>query len=136
LALGIVNLESTFPEGKLIQETLVGARPRWNGTRLSHWEKEHMPDLERKATVSLRRLLPRLRARFAAEAETATWQEFITRVEREFAGLFFPLIQLYGHQYDFFYHLEETLAAAARAWLDRPPDLQALDATRERTPHR
>jgi amylosucrase len=93
-----------------------------------------MPDRDKQAALSLQRLLPRLHARFASEAESSVWQAFISRLERECASLFAPLIELYGHQYDFFYHLEEILASAARAWLDRPEELRALDAAREQTP--
>ena len=63
-------------------------------------------------------------------------QAFSARLERHFAGLFSALVQLsYGHHYDFFYHLEEILYAAAQAWLLRPGDLRALDVRRERDPH-
>ena len=48
-----------------------------------------------------------------------------------FPTLFELLLRLYGDRYDFFYHLERILAAAAEMWLARPAELKALDAARE-----
>lgn len=96
-----------------------------------------MPDtiwLERQADLTLSRLLPRLEATFhqEAKADPAAWETFTTRLGANFEHLFELLHHLYGSQYDFFYHLEQILAAAARMWLARPAELKALDETRER----
>lgn len=98
-----------------------------------------MPDtlwLERQADLTLSRLLPRLEVAFRkeAKADPAAWETFTTRLGANFAHLFELLHHLYGGQYDFFYHLEQILAAAARMWLARPAELKALDASRERDP--
>lgn len=93
-----------------------------------------MPELDRQAELSLTRLLPRLSARLLPDCDTALFQEFSTRLEQHFASLFSALVQLYGQRYDFFYHLEEILISAARAWLERPSDLRALDRAREHNP--
>jgi amylosucrase len=45
------------------------------------------------------------------------------------------LLNLYGAQYDFYYHLETILGTAAKMWLERPAELKALDALREADPH-
>lgn len=90
--------------------------------------------LHQQTKRSLERLLPRLDARFAAQADPAEWAAFRTRLERHFPRLFRLLLHLYGSHYDFFYHLEEILASAARAWLERPARLKALDAQREGDP--
>ncbi len=87
-----------------------------------------------EARRSLQRLLPRLTERFAAETDTATWAAFTARLDTHFERLFSLLVRLYGQHYDFFYQLECTLEAAARAWLDRPAELRALDAAREANP--
>src|SRR5689334_8266601 len=89
--------------------------------------------MDRDVALSLTRLLPRLQARFA-QAAPATWATFEARLQTHFPTLFPLLRHLYGTQYDFFYHLESILALAARMWLARPPDLQALDAEREQHP--
>jgi len=89
--------------------------------------------MNRRAKISLERLLPRLNARFA-EADPAVWKPFQTRLEANFENLFDLLLHLYGGQYDFFYHLEMILETAARMWLARPPELKALDAAREADP--
>ena len=93
-----------------------------------------MPDyawLEREARISLKRLLPRLTARFAEAAGAEAWATFTRRLEAHWPRLFGCLHAVYGAQYDFFFHLEHSLATAAQAWLERPADLRALDQARE-----
>ena len=91
---------------------------------------------KRKSELSLARLLPRLEARFAAYAEKnpRAWRIFIKRLNRNFPCLFSILLQLYGDQFDFFYHLEDLLACLAQSWIDRPEALKKLDTTRESDP--
>jgi amylosucrase len=96
-----------------------------------------MHDLEvrRQAARSLERLLPRVQAAFGdAGGLDADWQSFETRLRQEWERLFGLLIRLYGHQYDFFYHLEQLLHAAARSWHERPAWLKALDVARDADP--
>ncbi|MCG8353194.1 MAG: amylosucrase, partial [Chloroflexales bacterium] len=69
---------------------------------------------------TLDRLLPRLDARFAAQADAGDWQCFRQRLQLHFGTLFPLLLQLYGRHYDFFYHLETLLETAARMCLARP----------------
>jgi glycosidase len=90
--------------------------------------------MERDAALSLARILPRLEARIARDADPAAWATFRARLETHFGTLFPLLRHLYGGLYDFFYHLESTLEMAARMWLARPAELQALDADREAHP--
>ncbi len=82
---------------------------------------------------SLERLRPRLETAFAAEIvhRPREWQTFTRRLEAHFERLFELLVQVYGREYDFFYHLEELLRLMARSWLERPEVLKALDAERE-----
>jgi amylosucrase len=89
--------------------------------------------LERQAQLSLERLLPKLETRFK-DGDRADWAVFEARLQANFRRLFELLLHLYGDHYDFFYHLESILAAAAKMWLDRPADLKALDACREAEP--
>jgi amylosucrase len=91
--------------------------------------------LRRQSARSLERLLPRVRAAFAEAGGAAEdWQSFEARLGREWERLFGLLLQLYGQQYDFFYHLEQLLLAAARSWRERAPWLKQLDARREADP--
>lgn len=90
---------------------------------------------QRQIATSLSRLLPRLSERFAERTEPESWQEYITRIKTHFPRLFRLLYQLYGNQYDFFYHLENILAIATKMWLDRSDDLKALDVMRQADPH-
>ena len=85
---------------------------------------------------SYRRLLPRLEARFHGKlkGQAENWAAFHSRLEMHFPRLFGLLYRVYGDQYDFFYHLEELLAALAQSWIERPAPLKALDAAREGDP--
>ena len=88
--------------------------------------------LEEHSSASLRRLLPRMEARFKAQTEIVEWDAYVARLQRHFPRLFVHLHALYGKQYDFFYHMENILASATSMWLERPAELKALDA---REPH-
>lgn len=89
----------------------------------------------RRAAQSLSRLLPRVEQTFRAGGGSANdWRAFETRLRHEWERLFAILIALYGDHYDFFYHLEELLHAAARSWHERAAWLKQRDAGREATP--
>lgn len=85
---------------------------------------------------TLARITPRLEAHFAApiRQEPEAWKVFSTRLQAHFPRLFGLLWQLYGRQYDFFYHVEQLLVGMAQSWLERAADLKALDAQREGDP--
>ncbi|NTU79637.1 MAG: amylosucrase [Chloroflexales bacterium] len=89
-----------------------------------------------EATRSLTRLLPRVHVELAQErdADPEAYRQFEARLCREWPRLFGLLLRLYGTHYDFFYHLEQILLAAARAWASRRPALRALDEVREANP--
>ncbi|MCO6449816.1 MAG: alpha-glucosidase C-terminal domain-containing protein [Caldilineales bacterium] len=86
-----------------------------------------------ESQLSLQRLLPRLRQRFA-DASATDWADFEERLYRHFERLFLALLDLYGGRYDFFFHLEDILATAAESWLARPQALKLLDDEREQNP--
>lgn len=88
-----------------------------------------------QAAASLKRLLPRLEARFASQVEADEWEGFLQRLQEHFYQLFTCLYQLYGRQYDFFYHLDSILTSATEMWHARPAELKALDALREADPY-
>jgi len=90
--------------------------------------------INEQARRTLYRLIPQLNERFAPSCSEADWKVFVRRLERHFPHLFFLLYQLYGHQYDFFFHVENILETAARMWIDRPQALKELDASREARP--
>jgi glycosidase len=92
-----------------------------------------LEEFQRETSKTLERLLPRLEMRFAAHGGS-DWPVFISRLKAHFPRLFRLYYQLYHTRYDFFYHLEELLAMAARHWLERLPELKILDAQRENNP--
>ena len=84
-----------------------------------------------QADLTLRRLLPRLEPVLPDPALRLT---FTARLGEHFPRLFRLLHGLYGERYDFFYHVEQILLAAARMCKARPADLKALDVRREADP--
>ncbi len=91
-----------------------------------------MFDLEKETSVSLNRLLPRV----TAILQDSTEQDiFCTRLQRHFPTAFKLLYDLYGQQYDFFYHLEQMVLTTARFYAARSADLKALDQQREQNPY-
>ena len=69
--------------------------------------------LQHQSRKTLGRIWPRVEAHYAEYAAGCPqdWQVFAGRVERHFERLFGLLFQLYGTQYDFFYHLEHCSSA-------------------------
>ncbi|MFP4256280.1 MAG: alpha-amylase family glycosyl hydrolase [Desulfobacterales bacterium] len=92
--------------------------------------------IPRHAQKSLERLLPRVRAAMGPQDEKydLLWEKFEQRTRTHWEDMFRLLVQLYGWQYDFFYHLEQILVAAARSWAGRPEYLKELDDLREADP--
>lgn len=88
-------------------------------------------DLAKKARISLERLLPRLEPILAQIVDRDV---FLNRLRQYFPVIFSHLYELYGAQYDFFYHLEQILATATRMFAGRSNDLKALDTRREADP--
>ena len=90
---------------------------------------------EYHADLTLTRLFPRIQEVFSgSESGPEDRVVFEERLRRHWTRLFGLLVELYGHHYDFYYHLEAIIAAAARGWLDRSADLKTLDERREADP--
>jgi glycosidase len=88
-----------------------------------------------QANLTLGRLLPRLSGEFPeVDTNSTEWKAFLARLETHFPRLFTLLLQLYGDQYDFFYHLEQLLFLMVKSWLQRPAALKALDKRRLANP--
>ncbi|NTW01547.1 MAG: amylosucrase, partial [Oscillochloris sp.] len=92
--------------------------------------------MRERAKRGIARLLPRVRSMFNgdADADPAAWRTFEARLMGEWERLFCLLLQLYGTEYDFFYHLEQILVLAARSWFARSQSLRDLDERREADP--
>ena len=92
-------------------------------------------DIQHKADLTLRRLLPRIEEVWHAEQiDDVGRRDFEGRLRRHWLRLFKLLFQLYGSRYDFFYHLEQILISTAQAWAHRPDDLRKLDKHRINEP--
>ncbi|MEM8866236.1 MAG: amylosucrase [Planctomycetota bacterium] len=92
------------------------------------------PSLPDRTETTLSRLRPRLEERFAHRVEPVEWEAFTRRLDANFAELFAPLYELYGQQYDFFFHVEMMVQTIAESWIGRAADLRGLDAIREDDP--
>jgi len=88
-----------------------------------------------RASKTLERLLPRVRAALGEATGSADWTAWEKRLAQEWPRLWSLLYRLYGTQYDFFYQLEMLLQAMARSWVERPAWLKRLDAERAEDPH-
>jgi amylosucrase len=91
---------------------------------------------EQQARITLARLIPRIETRFASfvKSNPNEWLPFSKRLDENFERLFAILLHLYQDRYDFFYYLEELLAAMVQSWIDRPTELKTLDLEREAIP--
>jgi amylosucrase len=88
-----------------------------------------------EAELSLRRLAPRMEAVWIAEdADQTLRNEFETRLNEHWPAVFETLHKLYGDRYDFFYHLEQILITAVKAWINRPETLREVDRHRINAP--
>ncbi len=93
-----------------------------------------MPVSDLQCRISLDRLKQRLHSRFPEESQSPEWEGFEFRLEENFSTLFRHLLELYGHHFDFFYHLEKLLETMATMWLQRSPELKSSDGLREADP--
>jgi amylosucrase len=87
------------------------------------------------AQLSLRRLSGTLESVWSNEPHEASERaSFEDRLGKLWPDLFSILRLLYGHRYDFFYHLEQCLKVLAESWLHRSQSLKGLDFQREHDP--
>lgn len=89
----------------------------------------HARWLADQAHLSLKRLTPHLVRALAGVADDEQ-QAFLTRLHAHIPIIFAALYDLYGEQYDFYYHLQSILITGAEMYAMRPPELKALDSLR------
>lgn len=87
--------------------------------------------LTEQADLTYARLLPRLKPITDVHP---LGDSFLSRLREYFPDIFRLLHELYGAQYDFFYHLEQLLHDVTLIALERPADLLTLDRQREAQP--
>ncbi|MCA9262413.1 MAG: alpha-glucosidase C-terminal domain-containing protein [Planctomycetales bacterium] len=92
-------------------------------------------DLHFKSELSLERLRPRLDDFWnSINVDDTSKRRFHQRLDEHWHALFALFYELYGTRYDYFYHLEQLLLIAARAFADRSEDLHELDQRRVHDP--
>lgn len=88
-----------------------------------------------KADMTLQRLAPRIDELWASlDCCEQKRHEFDHRLKANWRTLFGLLYELYGSRYDFFFHVEQILSTAVRAWAQREEDLCKVDRHRINTP--
>ena len=87
--------------------------------------------LDYDVRITLERLLPRLKPKASSDKE---WAAFEANLNTQFPRLFALLRSLYGDQYDFYYHLENTLETLLIAYQERPSVLRNQDKKRQADP--
>ena len=87
--------------------------------------------LDEQAELTLTRLLPRIEAALANIHDSDL---FLARLRTYFPDAFGMFYSLYSGNYDFFYHLEQTILAAVEMFDQRSNELKLLDAEREANP--
>lgn len=93
-------------------------------------------EIDFKADLTLQRLQPQLEAVWrTSQISDVKQHEFELRLKEHWRPLFALLFRLYHSRYDFFYHIEQVLLTAARAWAERPEDLCKLDRHRINEPN-
>jgi glycosidase len=93
-------------------------------------------NIEREAHRSLNLILPRVEAILKSEInkDGLGWQQFVSRLQKNFLSLFTLYAYVYSDRYDFFFYLENLIVSIARLWFSRSQDLRELDLTRESDP--
>ncbi len=98
-------------------------------------ENGHLDEHRFEADLTLRRLQPRLEEVWQhTTIDDAKRHEFELRLAEHWRPLFSLLFRLYGTRYDFFFHVEQVLRTAAKAWADRADDLCQQDRRRLNDP--
>lgn len=87
--------------------------------------------LDYDVRITLDRLLPRLKPKASNDKE---WAAFEVNLNTQFPRLFALLRSLYGDQYDFYFHLENTLETLLVAYQERPSVLRNQDKKRQADP--
>lgn len=90
-------------------------------------------DWYQEGARTLERLKPRLETILKPLTEPEK-ERFWQRLSGQLPDILYTLVPLYGQLYDFFYHLEDILATAARFYLERSRELKNLDEKREANP--
>lgn len=88
-------------------------------------------DIARKTELSYQRLIGRIEPLLAGAPDR---ELYLARLQTHFPDVFRLLYQIYGDQYDFFWHLEQILRTTVETFLARSADLKSLDARREAEP--
>ena len=94
-------------------------------------------NIEREAHHSLNRILPRVERILRSEIkkDRPGWQQFTSRLQKNFLTLFTLYGDVYSDRYDYFFYLEDLILSIARLWFSRPQDLREVDIGRESNPH-
>ena len=96
-------------------------------------------DLKYEASRSLKRIIPKVYSKIETSTDSAEEADLMRetidrRLDEYWLTLFDFLYQLYGHNYDFYYYLENITLTTVDCWISRPEKLKQLDIRRENDP--
>ncbi len=88
----------------------------------------------KQCEVTLKRMQALLEKRYPQAVNLPEWEGFSIRLKETFPTLLNEMLVIYGHHFDFYYHLERLLEIMADAWLERTPEWKSIDVMREADP--
>ena len=88
----------------------------------------------KQCEVTLNRMQALLEKRYPQAVALPEWEGFTIRLKETFPTLLNEMLVIYGHHFDFYYHLERLLEIMADAWLERTPEWKSIDVMREADP--
>ena len=93
-------------------------------------------DITYQSQLTYQRLYPRIKkqAKKINGYSEDKWKQFKQRLKQHFEQLFDLMMQIYGEQYDFYYHLEQLILLMAQSSFERSKNLVARDSQREAEP--
>lgn len=90
-----------------------------------------MIDLKIDGQRSLQRIVAKLDLSVLSKSEAIL---FLDRLEKHFPDLFTLQYEIYGHRYDFFYHLQNLVETLLAGFIQRPKKLKLKDKKRQTQP--
>ncbi len=131
----------TLEQADMISSRSETAGPQWPTHNFVTSLPAAATELEYRAALTLNRIWPNLESQWlkgidlensASRTRVAEVQRvFFVRIKDHWAQLFERLFELYGHRFDFHYHVESMLRSLIDAMLERAEALLHVDQRRE-----
>jgi amylosucrase len=148
----VSNQNQSDPENRKVTDDAQDSRSNEQATaeqltrpQLLDHVTAHTDEVTYHAALTLERTWPRVEAVFTQSLQSDLTDkdresllrksaDFVRRLDENWADLFAKLHGLYATRFDFHFHVESLLIAAAESLIERPEDLCELDRQREFNP--